>query len=70
MKVPLLHTMQDRKLEAYSFSYGQSLLYNNIFPKHRERLGKRLSELVQSVGKADLAGETPAFHTLPKDFAD
>ena len=49
--------MQDRKLEAYSFSYGQSLLYNNIFPKHRERLDKRLSDLVQSVGKADLSGE-------------
>ena len=49
--------MQDRKLEAYSFSYGQSLLYNNIFPKHRERLDKRLSDLVHSVGKADLSGD-------------
>lgn len=49
--------VQERKLEAYSFSYGQSLLYNNIFPKHRERLGKKLSDLVQSIGKADLSGE-------------
>jgi hypothetical protein len=26
---------QERGLEAYSISCGQSLLYNNIFPKHR-----------------------------------
>ncbi len=55
---------QERKLEAYSFSYGQSLLYNNIFPKHRERLGKKLSDLVQSVGKADLSGPRSHFDVV------
>jgi ubiquitin-activating enzyme E1 len=56
--------LQERKLEAYSISYGQSLLYNNIFPKHRERLGKQLSELVQSIGKADLSGDA-SMHQQP-----
>lgn len=40
-----------RKLTAYSISCGASLLYNNIFPKHKERLGKKMSELVGTVAK-------------------
>ena len=47
----LVCVAQERKLEAYSISFGQSLLYNNIFPKHRERLSKRMSELVSTVAK-------------------
>ena len=47
----LVRVAQERKLEAYSISFGQSLLYNNIFPKHRERLSKRMSELVSTVAK-------------------
>lgn len=38
-------------LSAYSISCGPALLYNNIFPKHAERVGKRMSELVVSVAK-------------------
>jgi ubiquitin-activating enzyme E1 len=60
----VLDWFAERKLEAYSFSYGQSLLYNNIFPKHRERLGKKLSDLVQSVGKADLSGPRAHFDVV------
>jgi len=45
-----------RGLEAYSVSCGPALLFNNIFPKHQERLGQRLSELASTVGKLDLAG--------------
>jgi ubiquitin-activating enzyme E1 len=29
-------------------------LYNNIFPRHKERLNKRVSELVSSVANADI----------------
>ncbi len=55
----LLPVPQDKQLEAYSISFGQSLLYNNIFPKHRDRLGKKLSELVRTVAKTELpAGRT------------
>ena len=46
--------MQARGLEAYSISCGQSLLYNNIFPKHRDRLPKRMSSLVQTVAKTEI----------------
>jgi len=41
-------------LRAYSISCGQSLLYNDIFPKHKERLGKKMSELVVTVAKQRL----------------
>lgn len=46
--------LQAKGLEAYSISCGQSLLYNNIFPKHKDRLTKKLSELVQAVAKMDI----------------
>lgn len=46
--------LQARGLEAYSISCGQSLLYNNIFPKHKDRLLKRMSELVQTVAKTEI----------------
>ena len=35
-------------------SCGQSLLYNNIFPKHKERLGKKMSELVCTIAKVEI----------------
>eukprot|EP00983_Pelagomonas_calceolata_P049787 1141666-Pelagomonas_calceolata.AAC.3 len=37
----------ERKMNVYSVSCGSALLYNNIFPKHKERLNKRMSELVR-----------------------
>lgn len=40
-----------KKLEAYSISCGAALLYNNVFPKHKERLGKKMSELVVTIAK-------------------
>ena len=46
--------LQARGLEAYSISCGQSLLYNNIFPKHRDRLHRHMSELVRSVAKTEI----------------
>lgn len=51
--------LQTRSLEAYSISCGQSLLYNNIFPKHKDRLGKHMSELVQTVAKTEI----PSYRT-------
>ncbi|KAI8466875.1 MAG: hypothetical protein J3K34DRAFT_432282 [Monoraphidium minutum] len=41
-------------LTAYSISAGQSLLYNNIFPKHKERLPKKMSEVIVTVAKQEL----------------
>ena len=52
MELPsVLVGSQERKLTAYSISGGPSLLYNNFFPKHRERLDKKLSELMHTVAK-------------------
>ena len=47
----LLSWFEAKGLTAYSISAGSSLIYNNIFPKHKERLGKKVSELVVSVAK-------------------
>jgi len=47
----VLAWFEARGLRAYSISCGASLLYNDIFPKHKERLDKRMSELVVTVAK-------------------
>ncbi len=55
---------QERGLEAYSMSCGQSLLYNNIFPKHRDRLGKKMSNLVGSVAKMEIPAKRKHFDVV------
>jgi ubiquitin-activating enzyme E1 len=50
----LLDWFSEKGLEAYSVSFGAALLYNNIFPKHKERLGTKLSELCKTVAKVNL----------------
>ncbi|XP_030925521.1 ubiquitin-activating enzyme E1 1-like [Quercus lobata] len=50
----LLQWLKDKDLNAYSISYGSCLLYNSIFPKHRERMDKKLVDLAREVAKADL----------------
>ena len=50
----VLEWFRARGLEAYSISCGQSLLYNNIFPKHKERMNKKMSGLVVSVAKMEI----------------
>jgi len=50
----VLDWFAERKLTAYSISCGQALIYNNIFPKHKDRLGKKMSELVVGVAKQSI----------------
>ena len=50
----LLDWFSRRAMNVYSISCGSALLYNNIFPRHKERLNKRVSELVSSVANADI----------------
>ena len=45
-------------------SCGQSLLYNNIFPKHRDRLGKKMSDLVGSVAKMEIPAKRKHFDVV------
>ncbi|KAK2076935.1 hypothetical protein QBZ16_005163 [Prototheca wickerhamii] len=47
----VLDWFRQRDLEAYSISSGQSLLYNSLFPKHKERMDTKMSELVKTVAK-------------------
>jgi ubiquitin-activating enzyme E1 len=46
----VLDWFDTRGLTAYSISCGQSLL----FPKHKERLDKKMSGLVKEVAKTDI----------------
>lgn len=50
----VLEWLKEKELTAYSISCGQSLIYNNIFPKHKDRLDKRMSELVVSIAKLEI----------------
>jgi ubiquitin-activating enzyme E1 len=47
----LLGWFQAKSLSAYSISCGQSLLYNSIFPKHQERLDRKVVDLAQDIAK-------------------
>lgn len=50
----LLQWLQNKGLNAYSISYGSCLLYNSMFPKHKERMDRKMVELAKEVAKADL----------------
>ena len=60
----VLDDFSAKGLEAYSISFGASLLYNTMFPKHKERLGTTLSSLVQSVGKLELPASKKHFDVV------
>ena len=40
-------------LDAYSISCGQSLLYNSVFPRHKDRLPRKMRELASEVAKVE-----------------
>ncbi|KAK6943192.1 THIF-type NAD/FAD binding fold [Dillenia turbinata] len=50
----LLQWLQNKGLIAYSISYGSCLLYNSMFPRHRDRMDKKLVDLARDVAKAEL----------------
>lgn len=45
-------------------STGATLLYNNIFPKHRERLGRKMSELITTIAKQEIPPRRKHFDVL------
>ena len=49
-----LDWFQKRGLTAYSISCGPALVYNNLFPKHKERLQKKLLDLAKTVAKLEI----------------
>ncbi|KDP45776.1 hypothetical protein JCGZ_17383 [Jatropha curcas] len=50
----LLQWLKDKGLNAYSISSGSCLLYNSMFPKHRDRMDRKMVDLVREVAKVEL----------------
>ncbi|GAV73594.1 ThiF domain-containing protein/UBACT domain-containing protein/UBA_e1_C domain-containing protein/UBA_e1_thiolCys domain-containing protein [Cephalotus follicularis] len=50
----LIQWLQKKGLNAYSISFGSGLLYNSMFPRHRDRMDKKVVGLVRGVLKAEL----------------
>ncbi|XP_008811687.2 ubiquitin-activating enzyme E1 1-like [Phoenix dactylifera] len=50
----LLQWLKDRGLNAYSISCGTSLLYNSMFPRHKERMDKKVVNVAKEVAKAEV----------------
>ncbi|PIA37529.1 hypothetical protein AQUCO_03000241v1 [Aquilegia coerulea] len=50
----LLDWLKDKGLNAYSISYGACMLYNSMFPRHKERMDQRVVDLVRDIAKVTL----------------
>ncbi|CAL9201002.1 ubiquitin-activating enzyme E1 2-like isoform X1 [Musa acuminata AAA Group] len=50
----LLQWFKDKALSAYSISCGTSLLYNSMFPKHKDRMDRKVVDLVKEVAKVEV----------------
>lgn len=50
----LLQWLSEKGLNAYSISFGSCLLYNSMFPRHRDRMDRRIADLVRDVAKVEL----------------
>ncbi|KAJ7533056.1 hypothetical protein O6H91_13G031200 [Diphasiastrum complanatum] len=50
----LLDWFTAKDLTAYSISCGQSLLYNSMFPRHKERMNRKVVDLAKEVAKLEI----------------
>ncbi|CAL0309663.1 unnamed protein product [Lupinus luteus] len=50
----LLDWLKAKGLNAYSISCGSCLLYNSMFPRHKERMDKKVADLARDVAKMDI----------------
>ncbi|KAL3654890.1 E1 ubiquitin-activating protein [Castilleja foliolosa] len=50
----LLQWLKNKGLNAYSISFGSCLLYNSMFPRHKDRMDRKLVDLVKDIAKAEL----------------
>ncbi|QCE00933.1 ubiquitin-activating enzyme E1 [Vigna unguiculata] len=50
----LLDWLKAKGLNAYSISCGSCLLYNSMFPKHKERMDRKMVDLAREVAKVDI----------------
>lgn len=50
----LLQWLKHKGLNAYSISCGSSLLYNSMFPRHKDRMDKKVVDLAREVAKVEI----------------
>ncbi|KAK7289864.1 hypothetical protein RIF29_03859 [Crotalaria pallida] len=50
----LLDWLKAKGLNAYSISCGSCLLYNSMFPRHKDRMDKKVADLAREVAKMDI----------------
>ncbi|CAH9073316.1 unnamed protein product [Cuscuta europaea] len=50
----LIDWLKEKGLNAYSISCGSCLLYNQMFPRHRDRMDKKIVDLARDVAKLEL----------------
>ncbi|KAK9186390.1 hypothetical protein WN943_026756 [Citrus x changshan-huyou] len=50
----LIQWLKDKGLNAYSISCGSCLLFNSMFPRHKERMDKKVVDLAREVAKVEL----------------
>ncbi|CAI8585892.1 unnamed protein product [Vicia faba] len=50
----LLDWLKEKGLNAYSISCGSCLLYNSMFPRHKERMDKKVVDLARDVAKMEI----------------
>nr|KAJ0187245.1 hypothetical protein LSAT_V11C900462630 [Lactuca sativa] len=50
----LIKWLADKGLDAYSISCGSCLLYNSMFPRHKDRMDKKVVDLARDVAKMEI----------------
>ncbi|KAI4305340.1 hypothetical protein L6164_028712 [Bauhinia variegata] len=50
----LIDWLKEKGLNAYSISCGSCLLYNSMFPRHKDRMDKKVADLAREVAKVEL----------------
>ncbi|KAL2901995.1 Ubiquitin-activating enzyme E1 2 [Bienertia sinuspersici] len=60
----LLDWLQNSGLNAYSVSYGSCLLYNSMFPRHKDRMDRKMVDLAKEVAKAELPANRRHFDVV------
>ncbi|KAK1412745.1 hypothetical protein QVD17_34235 [Tagetes erecta] len=50
----LIKWLSDKGLDAYSISCGSCLLYNSMFPRHKERMDRKVVDLARNVAKMEI----------------
>ncbi|XP_023532141.1 ubiquitin-activating enzyme E1 1-like [Cucurbita pepo subsp. pepo] len=50
----LIKWLKNKGLNAYSISCGSCLLYNSMFPRHKDRMDKKVVDLARDIAKVEL----------------